>query len=247
MSKKVLAFDVDGLTLVGNLYWPDGPAKSLALLILHGWTGTQNEWGAKEFSKHGYICMTFGLRGHTNSEGDINTAKTSDFFNDTVSAYDVFKKEIGDKKVAVVGNSFGAYLGVLLSEVRDVYCLSLRAPANYKDEDFDFSKMERTGTDNPVVSKWRNNKLTTAQNRALKTLHEFSGPIQIIEAENDQVVPHQTVQNYIHAISDKTKLEYILWKDAPHSIGDSSIEQREILQNEYYKMLLNWLNKIIQE
>jgi esterase/lipase len=67
-------------------------------------------------------------------------------------------------------------------------------------------------------------------------VHDFAGPIQIIEAEKDEVVVSQVVANYKNAVSASTQLEYHLMKDWPHSLGND--EQRN---KQFQKLLLDWL------
>jgi esterase/lipase len=237
MTKQSVEFLVDGKKLRGNLYKPAGVAKDLALLFLHGWTGKPNEDAASKLSENGYIAMTISMRGHNNSEGNREELKIAEFFKDAEAAYDLLRQKVGpDMKIGVVGNSFGAYMATLLSGTRKVNCLSLRVPANYREEDYHEKKVTNSGSDNPRVLEWRKNKLTPAENKALKLLQTFKGPVQIIEAEKDTVVPHQTVQNFVDAVSDKSKLDYVVMKDWPHSLGDDPVRNKQ-----FQEVLLSWL------
>lgn len=239
MSKEALKFKVDGLTLRGNLYQPEGRVKNFALLFIHGWTGKPNEKAAEFLTEHGYISMTFSLSGHNDSEGNIEDQTRQKSINELIGAYDLLKTMVPKgTEIGIAGNSYGGYLAPLLSKKRQLNFIQMRVPANYKDDGFDEIQLGK-GHENREVTVWRNEPLDWQSSKALKALHDFKGPIQIIEAEFDDAVPHQTVQNYVDAISDKSKLEYILWKDAAHSIGDD-----QKLQKEYNEMLLSWLEKI---
>lgn len=132
-------------------------------------------------------------------------------------------------------------MSILLSEERPVCCMSLRVAANYIDDDFTVKRMGR-GSENPDVFKWRHLNLKADATRALRALHSFGGPIQIIEAGLDEMVPHESTQNYVDAASDKTKLDYHLMEDWPHSLGLDAERNRT-----YQKILLDWLNKISEQ
>jgi uncharacterized protein len=63
---------------------------------------------------------------------------------------------------------------------------------------------------------------------SLKAVHEYSNEILIIEAQNDEFIPKQTIENYKNAINDKSKLTYVLMEDADHSIKQGDSHQRYI-------------------
>jgi esterase/lipase len=100
---------------------------------------------------------------------------------------------------------------------------------------YDFLKSKLDDTE---VMKWRYLKLDHNATRALRAMHEYSGPVQIIEAENDERIPHQAVQNYIDAMADKTKLDYHFMPGWTHSLGDDRARNEQ-----YQQLLLDWLNK----
>jgi hypothetical protein len=52
------------------------------------------------------------------------------------------------------------------------------------------------------------------------------------------MVPHQTIQNYLDAIDDKTKLKYLVMKGSPHSLTG-----HPDLIAEYNKALIDWIVK----
>lgn len=239
MHKEPLKFKVGGLTLRGNLYKPKGDAKNLALLFIHGWTGEPNENAAKVLAKNGFWAMTFSLSGHNDSEGKIEEQTRQKSLNELIEAYDLFCSNLPKKiKIGVAGNSYGGYLAPLLAEERSIHFIQMRAPANYKDEGFQEIQIGR-GHENGDLMMWRDQKLRWQDSRALQALHNFKGPVQIIESEFDDAVPHQTVQNYADAVKDKSKLDYHFMKGWPHSLGMHPQRNKQ-----FQKMLINWANKI---
>lgn len=141
-------------------------------------------------------------------------------------------------EIVAVGNSYGSYISARLSAERELAGLSLRVPANYADENFDKPKWIMSGDSDPELNAWREQVIGPAENKALKAVHDFKGAIQIIEAEKDELVPSQTVQNYVHAVADESKLDYHLMEGWPHSLGDSEERQRQ-----FRDILLNWLEQ----
>ena len=117
----------------------------------------------------------------------------------------------------------------------------MRVPANYKDADFDQPKLG-LGHDDAELMRWRHLKMGAVETKSLRALHVFKGPVQIVEAEYDDAVPHQTVQNYIDAVADKNQLEYNFMKEWPHSLGDDPQRNKQ-----FQEMLLNWSEKVNEQ
>lgn len=241
MAAEPIEFEVNGLTLRGNLHLSDGEGKDLALLFLHGWTGRPNDDAAEFLASHGFSAMTFSLSGHSSSDGKIEEQTRKKSFQEVLAAYDFFKAKLPNGiKIGVAGSSYGGYLAVLLSAERPVRCLSLRVPANYSDEEFTEPQLRQTAEFNPAVVEWRRMSLNYHEAKSLTALHKFGGSVQIFEAEKDEQVPHQTVQNYVNAVADKSKLDYHLMEGWPHSLGNN--KERN---DQYRGILLNWLNQQI--
>jgi esterase/lipase len=231
---------VQGESIQGRFYRPTAES-TLAVLFLHGWTGRPNDRAALFLQKHGFAVLTFAMRGHVGSEGDIQKITAGDSLADAIAAYDFLQQQVGDGvTIVVVGNSYGGYIAALLSRVKQLHGLSLRVPAGYRDEDMDLPKYGN-GHANPEVMSWRRRLHGYQANQGFGALHDFKGYVQIIEAGQDELVPHETVQSYIHAVSDKSKLEYRLMKNWPHSLGDDPTRNTE-----YQTILRQWLDSITQ-
>lgn len=239
MQAKPIKLTVDNQTISIKLYKPKESSKKLAFLFLHGWTGKPNEKAAALMAEQGFYCLTISMRGHNDSEGDIRSISAQDSLQDAVVSYDFLKQEIPKcSSIVAVGNSYGSYIATLLSELRNLAGLSLRVPAAYPDSGLSLPKWGK-GHDDPEVDAWRKKPTPFSDNKAFSLLHSFTGHIQIIEAENDEMIPSQTVKNYVNAVAESKKLEYKLMKNWPHSIGDN-----QQIQKAFETVLLNWANKL---
>lgn len=239
---KEIEFTVGGLKLKGNLFYQEKvKEKNPAILFIHGWTSEKRRsfQYAEALIKLGYIVMVFDMRGHGVSEGDINTYTPKQFLKDCTSAYDLLSsiKGVDKENISIVGNSFGSYLGAILSSQRKTNNLVLRVPADYKKESFENLQIKNGGT-NPGVMEWRNIPKESNETLALQAIHSFDGNILIIESEKDTLVPHVTIQNYINAVKNKSKLAHIIMKDAPHSIKPGPFKE------EVTRILVNWFGNI---
>jgi uncharacterized protein len=239
---KSVEFLVNGNTLKGTLIFPEKiKEKKPAILFIHGWTSFKERsyQYADGLAKAGYFSFIFDMRGHGESEGDINTATIKDFLDDVLAAYDYLTKveDVDKENISVVSSSFGCYLAALLSAKRNVKKLVLRAPADYPNDDFNKPKMQTSGIDNPALTCWRKEAKNSGETFALEAVSKFDGNILIIESGKDDTIPHQTVQNYINAVKNKNKLTHILLKDAQHSIKDGPFK------DEVERILVKWFDK----
>lgn len=243
---EVVEIPVDGLKLKGNIFYPqDKNPQNPAILIIQGWTGVkENSFQyAESLAKLGYICLLFDSRGHGESEGDINTATTEEFTRDDQAAYDFLAKMEGvDKEnITVVGSSFGGYRAAYLTSKRTVKNLLLRAPADYDNAVFKIARRKAGGSEVPEVMVWRKKVREPGETYALEAVHNFRGNILIIESENDDSVPHQTVENYKNSAPDKSKLTYVFMEGAPHSIKPGPFRDR------VEKIYVEWFTKRLSD
>lgn len=229
-----ISFTSNGFKLAGNLFLPKGQPKKLAFLFIQGWAGHQNVEAAQLLADRDFPTMTYDMRGNRGSEGDLAEFSRADFVEDAVVAYDYLRERAGaGAAIGVVGSSFGSYTAVLLTQKREVYCLSLRAPASYPDEGFD--KPQEGQGDPYSIMDWRKKVIGYKENLSFRALHEFNGDVQIIEAEKDELVPGQTPKNYAAAVADKSRLVYEVVLNAPHRL------ENENLQTDYEKRLTKWV------
>ncbi len=218
---KNVVFKVGKDKLRGQLFYPSiSKVKNPAILLIHGWTSAQDRYvdQAENLVGLGIICLTFDLRGHGASDGNINNQSRQDFLDDALCAYDFLtaNKNVDLTNITIIGSSFGAYLATLVSEHRKVKRLILRVPANYPNSNFNEPQLKYS---NEVETlKWRHEVKNPQDTFALMALHDFKGEILIIESGEDKIIPHQTIQNYLDAVKDKSKLDHVVMEGAPHSL-----------------------------
>jgi len=232
-------FTVNNQSLDGNIFYPPSmQTKSPAILFIHGWTSVQDRYyeQAEELATAGFVCLTFDMRGHGKSVGDIEALTRQNFIDDVLAAYDFLarNKSVDPENITVIGSSFGSYLAALLSKRRNVKNLILRAPANYPDGSPDETIFKYAKTAETLA--WRQQPREINEVESLKSLKEFSGKILIVESGNDELVPHQTIQNYINAVEDKSTLTYFMMQGAPHSLSGSPQFKKE-----FEEIVKGWL------
>ena len=95
--------------------------------------------------------------------------------------------------------------------------LALRAPALYKDIDWEAPK--RKLHVDPDFAAYRRLALRAEENRALGACAQFLGDALLVESEHDEIIPHPAVANYIAALANAHSLTYRVIEGADHALA----------------------------
>lgn len=189
MQEIDLALDRDGHRLTATVVTAGaGPAPGV--LLVHGLGSdrrTNVERARALTGTHGHTCLAVDLAGHGGSSGRLSQVTPRQNLGDVVAAYDalVARPDVVVSRVGVCAASYGAYLAVLLTSRRPVSRLLLRAPALYDDDCLDLPLSER--------------RAGGAGSLALGRLAALAAPVLVVESENDEVIPPETVAAYVAA------------------------------------------------
>lgn len=233
-------FKVDGQTLRGKIFYPEKlKDKNPAVIFIHGWTSDYEGYipRAEALLPLGYICLIFDLRGHGKSDGKIEAVTAQGSLEDSLAAYDFVASlpEVATEEISVVGSSYGSYIAAQMVDKRDVKSLVLRVPAIYKNETFATPKIQEIDEKREV---YQQKALATRDNFAFLPLKTYTGKIILIESEKDQIIPHEVLEGYRHAINTQAQLTDIVMKDADHSLTQEKWRQ------EYIQILVDWFEKL---
>lgn len=234
-----LKIPIDRVNLSATLL---SPAMTLpGILFVHGWGGSQSQdlERAREISGLGCVCLTIDLRGHGEDASEVDTVSRAQNLDDLIAAYDwlVAQHNVEPSAIAAVGISYGGYLASMLSAVRPIRWLALRAPALYKDENWEMPKKQLNA--DLSLQHYRRQRIEPLENRALRACTEFRGDALIIESENDSIIPHPVIENYVAALSNTRSLTSRIISGADHALTDPEAQQN------YTTLLLNWLTEMI--
>lgn len=229
---------VDGKHVDGTILRPD--TLNPGVLLVHGWDGSQAEYleRAKEIAALGCVCLTFDLRGHVRHRGDRETVTREDNLRDVLAAFDMLaaRPEVDREALAVVGSSYGGYLGAILTTLRPVRWLALRVPALYDDEDWHVPK---NSLPRERLAQLRRQHTGPEGNRAIRACSEFRGDVLIVESEHDSVVPHPAIESYLTASAQARSVTYRVISGADHGLSE------KLWQQNYTSMLVSWLGEML--
>ncbi|HYG06091.1 MAG TPA: alpha/beta fold hydrolase [Stenotrophomonas sp.] len=233
-----LQIPVDDAELGATLLTPTGMP---GVLFVHGWGGKQqhNLVRAREAVGLGCICLTFDLRGHEGLVSMRETVTRPQNLADVIAAYDHLATlpYVDPGAIAVVGLSYGGYLSALLTAQRPVAWLALRSPALYRDAHWDAPKVALNRE--PGLMDYRRSVIEAQDNRALAACALFEGDVLLVEAECDQIVPHQVMRNYANAFARARSVTSRLIAGADHALTDKAHQQA------YTRYLIDWLTEMV--
>ena len=230
---------VENEHILGTLIMPGSLIPGV--LFVHGWGGDQRQYldRARELSALGCVCLTFDLRGHAQTRARYETVTREEGLRDILAAYDFLAAQhnVDADSIAVVGSSYGGYLAALLTALRPVKWLALRAPALYKDSDWKLPKHRLHGEQQ--LALYRRQPVRPEESRALRASAAYSGDVLVVESEQDTVVPHQVIVNYREAFITARSLTYRVIPGADHALSGESC------QRAYTALLVTWLTEMV--
>jgi pimeloyl-ACP methyl ester carboxylesterase len=199
----------DDRVLAGTLVTPGAPSGA-AVLLVHGLGSSRatNVDRAEAVSRsHSATCLAIDLGGHGDSSGRLTQMTPRQNLADVVAAHDRLRSAPGvdPGRIGVCAASYGAYLAVLLTALRPVNRMLLRAPALYADDCFDRGLSQRRAGD------------PTTAPTPLAHLALFPGPVTIVESEQDEIISHDTVAAYLDALP---RAGHVVQPEARHALTD---------------------------
>ncbi|HET6433098.1 alpha/beta hydrolase family protein [Dyella sp.] len=221
--------------LAGTLVVP--PARRPGALLVHGWGGNKEQYlrVAHEMAALGCICLTFDLTGHDAARSRRSEVTRGENLDDVTAAFDFLAAHphVDENAIAVVGSSYGGYLAALLTERRHFPWLALRAPALYRDSEWELPKQELAQRQD--LANYRRRVIAPADNRALRACSRFHGDALIVESERDTIVPRPTLTSYRRALQITHSTCYRVIAQATHALSDE--ESRDA----YVRILIGWM------
>ena len=234
-----LCIGVEGEQLNATMLRPS--PKLPGILFVHGWGGSQSQdlSRAREVSGLGCVCLTFDLRGHDLDSEKSRTVSRAENIRDLLAAYDWLAAQsiVDPNAIAVIGISYGGYLASILTSLRNVRWLALRAPALYKDPGWELPKRQLHADQD--LNTYRHQRISEEENKALKACAAFRGDALIVASEKDDIIPHKVIENYIAAFSNVRSLTSRTISDADHSLSEKHA------QKSYTTILIRWLTEMV--
>lgn len=212
------------------------PAFPLAgLLVLPGWDddGQHQFDGLKAaLEPEGWICKRADLPDSSWPAVQRQMTSRADALRQALRDYDGLAGGLAGAPVAVLGFSFGAYIGAYLAAARRIRCLVLRSPALYPDQDWLTPKEELDSSD---LDRYRRQHHRPSSNGALTACAGFKGHVLLVDSEKDQVIPWPVIASYQAAFQNARSMTLCTLRRADHELTEIA------WQTEYRSIVLDWL------
>lgn len=206
------------------------------VLFIHSWGESQSQYlmRARQVAALGCVCLTFDLSGHGATHSQWTTVSRETNFHDVLAAYDLLasRTEVDGSAMAVVGSSYGGYLGAILTAERPVRWLAMRVPALYPDDGWELPKQELHHDFD--LTSYRQRRTAAVENRALRACAAFPGDVLLVESEHDEIVPHPVIQSYREACAPCCSLSHEVIQGADHGLTDARHQEA------YGSLLVRW-------
>jgi esterase/lipase len=204
-----VSFPSEDRILAGTLVSAEA-ASGAGVLFVHGLgssRATNVERAEAVSRRHSATCLAIDLGGHGDSAGRLTQMTPRQNLADVVASYDQLASvpDVDPARIGVCAASYGAYLSVLLTALRPVNRMLLRAPALYSDDCFDLGLGQRRPGD------------PTTAPTPLAHLALFPGPVTIVESEHDEVISHDTIAAYLGALPSAA---HMVQAGAQHALTD---------------------------
>src|ERR1035437_4279834 len=135
MKKQIVEFKVEGDTLRGTLFVPEGKGPFPAVIFFHGSGGVGDTHfeAAEAIANKGIIGFAFNYRGCGISDGIFEEQTVEMGIEDGKAAvlFLLSSPLVDKERVGFYGGSFGGYIAAMLCNKFKVTSLALTAPAAY--------------------------------------------------------------------------------------------------------------------
>ncbi|MCI1746910.1 MAG: alpha/beta fold hydrolase [Acidipropionibacterium sp.] len=173
-----------------------------AVLLLHGWTADQQSGYLDlpdRLAGRGCATLAVGLPGHGASGGDRDRLSYQDYIRASVDAADELLRRSRCSRLTIIGTSIGGFLAARVAGLRAVDSLVLWVPTDFSDDLVDSGATVAETCLTEEAFAWRSQPHGLQGTGALRALASFRGRVLILEAGDDELVPHQTTANYLAA------------------------------------------------
>ena len=222
--------------------WYIGADPNKILIVLPGYSSSkarQKTHAEAMVQDTGTCALVVDFSGHGNSPFELRNTRPAQHFLELICVFDWLKQQHPNTQISLSGSSYGGFLAVQLAKYREFANLILRAPAIYRPAAFYDPWAIRI--DNEVayrksMAEYRQDTEALARHPLLSRASAFKGRTLVVVHENDELVPRQTTEAYIHAFHADT----FVAEGFSHTV-DAAVKDISLLQA-YQDRIADWLN-----
>lgn len=239
-EKSLVKIPVGKQHLVGTLFIP-GKQSYPGVIFYHGSSSSQQGYipRAEKLAEKGMVALTFDFRGCGQSPETLNEQTIKKGIEDALAAYDFFSRQsvVDSEKIGICGTSYGGYLAAIVSSKRPIKSLILRSPAVYKDQ---WANTPLVDIDKRQKEALRSLQSNSQNSIAIDNLRHFKGSLLIIESEKDEIIPHQTIENYWKSAGKVKNKKMAVIENAAHYLPPGSPQDQQ-----FVRLTVDWFTETL--
>lgn len=237
MKPKSLDIACTGYSVKANWYELENTDEIILSLI--GWTSSMSKYSdilSAICTQTNKSALVFDYSGHGDSPFDVDMTRPAQHFLEVICVFDWLKEKFPNAKITVMGTSYGGFLAAQLTKYRGFDSLILRVPAMYRPSDFyTLNALIHTEDGRAATDALRRDSDALSKHPLLAQSSEFKGKKLVVVHENDEQVPKETTEAYIHAFN----ADVYVAKGYSHSLFNQTTESKI----GYQSTISDWLNK----
>lgn len=216
--------------------WYEGTFDGV-LLVLPGYESTKLKYSdmiSAITEQSGVSALVIDYSGHGESPFDLGDLTRAQNFSECVKAFDWIRENHPDKKITVMGTSYGGFHAAYLTKFRKFDNIIFRVPASYPEESL-YSVYKTM--DDRHGGDYRFTKENYIDHWLFTHTDSISGRALVITHELDDVCPPVSTMPFTKAFNADH------W-DAPgfkHGFGESDITEEQ--KTEYHQYIVDWIQK----
>ena len=233
MKKQIVEFKVEGDTLRGTLFVPEGKGPFPAVIFFHGSGGVGDTHfeAAEAIANKGIIGFAFNYRGCGISDGIFEEQTVEMGIADGKAAvlFLLFSPLVDKERVGFYGGSFGGYIAAMLCNKFKVKSLALTAPAAYSLNVMNIQRDDDSQLD-----------IGFEKSDSYREIEKFTGNFLLSICELDDCLPKGMAEEYFDVATSAKRKEQFILKGAYHAISPQPISRKEIKEK-----LIDWFSKML--
>lgn len=232
---KTVDINCKGYSVKADVY--EGDQSSPILLSLIGRTSNRKRRQYSNFfprvaSDLGITTVIFDYSGHGDSPFDLAELCNAQHSLEVITVYDWIAAHYPNRKIFVLGSSYGCYMAARLYNFRKVEGIIFRAPAIYDSDEF-YTKMKDENQAN--TDAFRKNSDMMRSHPYFRNAKRLNGRVLVVVHEDDEQIPKEVTDVYSKVFEGET----VIAKGYKHSLNDSNDEEVE----NYNEIIFDWLKQ----
>lgn len=234
MSQLQVDIPMQGYSVAADWYEGAGDEVTLFLIGFNSDRERYGDFARALIAETGSSVLVLEYSGHGTSKLELGEITPAQHFLEVITAFDWLAEKYPDKKINVIGTSYGGFMATQLTKYRAFPKLVLRVPAIYPPDVF-YDKL-KIYEGNDHFKEFRSKSTDElAKHPLLERARKFAGKSLVVTHEFDDVCPPNETSAFTRSFS----ADHWEAKGFKHGFGESEVTEEQ--KQEYYQKIAEWL------